>query len=349
MKEKYILQYGNLAGWPYKLAVGFRKRGIACYNALPIVKDALDLDRQFLYDIAVHDRRAPMVMRYFKKMLFLKRAVKECNFIHYHGDTILSVAHHLFEGKLLKALQIPMLMSFGGGDARIVSMARQKNKYFYRQPDEDRDRRIRKWLVSISKYIRFAATDCEMKEYVAPYFEKVFTFRQPVNLEEIRCQFPSKDSQCPVILHIPTEPWVKGTEYVKAAIERLRSEGLQFEFRLVRQLNQREVYEAITDCDIYIDDLRCGSHGVTAVETMAAGKPTITYIREDLIEKYPPDMPLVNANLDTIYPVLKELILNSDMRHEIGKKSRAYAEKYHALDVIVSDLLRIYREIGYHG
>lgn len=349
MKYKYILQYGSLAGWPHKLALGFRKRGIPCIHAMPLVKDALDLDRQFSYDIAVHKKKDCMVVRNAKKLLFLRKALQEYNLIHYHGDTIMSAAHHLFEGKLIDYRGIPMLMSFGGGDARIVSLARQRNKYFYRQPDEKRDRKIRKWLASLSKHISFVATDCEMEEYVKPYFEKVYTFRPPVNLDEIRCVYPSAHNNVPRVLHLPTEPWAKGTEYIEAAVDRLKVEGLSFEFIMIRQLTQKQVYDAIAGCDIYVDELRCGSHGVTAVETMASGKPTITYIREDLVDKYPPEMPLVNANPDTIYTVLKKLIQDGELRHEIGKRSRAYVEKYHALEVVVTDLLRIYREIGYRA
>jgi len=349
MSGKYILQYGNLAGWPYKIARRLRERGINSINATALVGDVFDLDRKLPYDDAVYSVNEQELIIYLKQIIFLGKMLLKCSLVHYHGSRILNFEHHLFEGRILKAMNIPMIISFGGGDARIVSMARARNPYFYRMPDEERDTRIRKWLSSISKYIRFAATDCEMKEYIEPYFEKVFIFRQPVSLEEMKCRFPDENNGCPVVMHIPTERWAKGTEYIESAIERLKAEGLSFEFRMIRQLTQKQVYEQMAECDIYVDELRCGSHGVTAVEAMASGKPTITYVRKDLIDKYPPDIPIVNANPDTIYSVLKKLILDAGLRHEIGKQSRAYVEKYHAIDVVVSDLLQIYREIGYQG
>lgn len=238
-----------------------------------------------------------------------------------------------------------MLMSFGGGDARIISEARSMNPYFYREPDEKRDEKIRKYLTSISKYVRFVATDCEMMSYVKPYFEKCFVFRQPVNLETIKFTVPNI-TRPPIILHTPTYTWAKGTKFVEKAVERLTGEGYQFEFRMKRQLTQAQMVAEIADCDIYVDELLCGSHGVTAVETMAAGKPTLTYIRPDLIPQYPEDMPIVNANPDTIYECLKELITNPVLRSDLSYRSRKYVEKYHDVRVVVNDLIAIYQEIG---
>ncbi|KKB08887.1 hypothetical protein VE26_02220 [Devosia chinhatensis] len=167
-----------------------------------------------------------------------------------------------------------------------------------------------------------------------------------MNLDLIQAKYPDEEAKIPVVLHIPTEPLVKGTEYLVAAVERLQKKGLQFKFELVRQLTQQQMYERISECDIYVDELRCGSHGVTAVETMAAGKPTITYIRPDLIDSYPPELPLVNANPDTIEKTLEELILDPQRRRSIGVASRKYVEKYHDADIVAAELLEMYNEIG---
>lgn len=241
---------------------------------------------------------------------------------------------------------VPMLLSFGGGDARPSKIANELNPYFYKPYNRKLDAIIRARYASWGCNIRFCATDPEMAGYAESYFDKVFTFRQPVNLDEIQLQIPSAENDCPRILHIPTEPKVKGTEQLLVAVENLKKKGLKFEFVLKRQLTQAQVYKEISNCDVYVDELRCGSHGVTAVETMAAGKPTITYIREDLLEKFPAELPLVNANLDTVEAVLEGLILDAASRADIGTRSRAYVEKYHDSSVVADDLIEIYDEIS---
>lgn len=347
--EKYILQYGSLAGWPYQVAEGLRAAGYNSLNVIQENSDVEDLDRQLPHHRALAHKSDGKVSKFIKRARFLGEVAEQCSLVHYHGGVILrSHWHHLIEGKLLAKKQIPMIMSFGGGDARIVSEARAKNPYFFRQPDEQRDERIRAYLKSISRYIRHVATDYEMMTYVEPYFEKCHLFRQPVNLQTIQFNEPRLDRP-PVILHTPTESWVKGTEYVIAAVEKLKAEGYKFEFRLKRQLTQTQMYEEMKACDVYIDELLCGSHGVTAVETMAAGKPTMTYIRPDLVSKYPAEMPLVNTNPDTLYDKLKELICEPTLRADLSYRSRQYVEKYHDVDVVVGDLIDIYKDIGFQS
>lgn len=347
--DKYILQYGSLAGWPYRVAEGLRRAGYKSMNVIQENSDVEDLDRQLPHHRALANKDDGKATKFAKRLMFLREVSQQSALVHYHGSVILrSHSHHLFEGPLLAKKNIPMVMSFGGGDARIVSEARLKNPYFYRVLDEGRDARIRSYLKSISRYIRHVATDPEMMEYVRPYFDKCYLFRQPVDLCTIPFNIPILD-RVPIVLHTPTESWVKGTNHVISAVERLKAEGYQFDFRLKRQLTQPQMYAEIAACDIYIDELLCGSHGVTAVEAMAAGKPTLTYIRPDLVSSFPEEMPLVNANPDTIYEKLKELIVAPDLRSSLSYRGRAYAEKYHDADVVARDLIEIYQDIGFQS
>lgn len=347
--EKYILQYGSLAGWPYRVAEGLRRAGYNSINVIQENTDVEDLDRQLPHDRILVNKNDSKVTKFIKRARFFREVLEQGSLVHYHGGVILrSHWHHLFEGKLLAKKQIPMIMSFGGSDARIISEARAKNPYFFLQPNELRDEQTRAYLKSISRYIRHVATDFEMMPYVEPYFEKCYLFRQPVNLRNIQFNEPRLDRP-PVILHIPTASLVKGTQYIIDTVEKLKAEGYKFEFRLKRQLTQTQMYEEIAMCDVYIDELLCGSHGVTAVETMAAGKPTLTYIRPDLVSKFPPEMPLVNANPDTLYGILKELICEPTLRADLSYRSRRYVEKYHDVDVVVGELMDIYKDIGFNS
>lgn len=350
LQTKPILQYGSLAAWPYWLAEALSTLGHASVNVIPEETDVHDLNRRLPYHEAISNASAPRALKWARRATFLASIPSRFSLVHYHGSHLLRGSlHHLIEGRYLDARNIPMLISFGGGDARIVEMARMRNPYFFRAPNPTRDEMIRTYLRSVSRYVRFAATDCEMAEYVAPYFERVFLFRQPVDIRRFEVNPPRVDRP-PVFLHVPTEPWVKGTEEIETAFENLRQQGLRFEFRKMRQLAQTDFYRELADCDVYVDELRCGSHGVTAVEAMAAGKPTITYIRPDLLDKYPYDMPLVSANPDSIEETLRQLIEDPQTRVRLAHESRQYVEKYHDSLVVARDMMDIYRQVGLgHG
>lgn len=357
--SKYVLHYGITGGWPYQYAKSLKRLGIASESVAPVNRecdyvglDGRKLKRQLPSDKFLLDQRDPLYVRLLKGIGFTLQVASSCSLVHYHGGPIIGGGLPL-DCQLFKSLRIPMIISWAGGDARIISLARKKNPYFYHLPgisDEERDRKVRRRLEKLSKYVRYVATDPEMAEYSELYFDKVFNLRQPIDLSEGQCIFPRQDTRTPVVMHIPTHPFAKGTHHIEAVVERLKSEGLHFEFRLLESnLTQKQVRERLLEADVYVDELLCGSYGMTAVESMSCGKPTIVYIREDLVDKYPKELPLVNANPDTIYTKLKELILDSRLRHEIGKKSRKYAEKYHSLEVIGHKLVEIYREIGWEG
>jgi glycosyltransferase involved in cell wall biosynthesis len=347
VETKPILQYGSLAAWPYWLAEALTSIGHPSLNVIPEETDVHDLDRRLPFHEAICSKSTPRLWKIASRAAFLAKVPSRFSLVHYHGSHLLrDTQHHLVEGRYLAARGVPMLVTFGGGDARIVELARARNPYFYRKADPARDDGIRRYLRSISRYIRYAATDCEMAEYVAPYFSEVFTYRQPVDVTRFTAT-PLDIDRPPIFLHVPTEPEVKGTSHVLEAVQRLKAEGLDFEFRMLRRLTQAEFYREMASCDVYVDELRCGSHGVTAVEAMASGKPTVTYIRPDLVGKYPPDMPLISANPDTIYDVMRRLVHEPQMRREVGIASRRYAEKYHAAPVVAEDMLAVYRHIGH--
>lgn len=346
--NKMVLQYGNLGGIPYRYARALEIVGIKSVNYIPLKKekDFTEMKRNLPYDNYVcKEEDKKNVQRLKKLIFFLKNAISDYALIHYYSCSILPYS---LDYKIFKVLNKPMIVSFGGTDVRIESIAKKNNPYFYQMPYSAGEEKIRKNLIRISKYIKYAAAaDYELREYIEPYFEKIFILPQPINTDIYKSNPPLRSNKKPVLFHIPTYKEYKGTKYIVSATERLKNEGFKFEFRLFEpRSTQEEVRKEMSKCDIIIDQIRGGAHGITCVEAMSLGKPVIEYIREDLIYKYPSDLPIVNANPDTIYDKLKMLIKDAELRHEIGIKSRKYVEKYHSLGVIGPRLLEIYREIG---
>jgi glycosyltransferase involved in cell wall biosynthesis len=339
-----------MAGLPYYYALSLRNIGVHSVSVKPMEEemggypDGVTLDRKLPSDKTLTNAKQNRLIRILKRSGFLFSNINNFKLIHYYSGTILP---EYIDLKLFQLLGKPMIISWAGGDARITKIARGNNPYFYRPANDPRDKETEKRLAHISKYVHFVATDPEMAEYSVPFFEKVFNLKQPVNLNECICRYPLVNQSIPLIYHIPTHSGVKGTNYIVSAIDRLRSEGLSFEFKLLEaKFSQKEMRVKLSEPDIYVDELLCGSYGVTAIEAMGSGKPTITYIREDLVDKFPKELPLVNANPDTIYQRLRELIKDAELRQEIGRRSREYVEKYHSLEAVGPELLKIYREIG---
>ncbi len=346
-RNKFILQFGNLAGWPFLIAKELRKRGIPSKNIIRWYSDVHDLKRDLPFDEVISKPNSNIFFKAKEILSFIYRIAEECSIIHYHGTNILfRETHHLFEGPLFRKSKIPMIITFGGGDARFYKISNQLNQYFYRNNNFFHDLRIKMRYKSWSKNIKFCATSEEMFPHAEPYFDKVYIFRQPIDLNRIEASIPNNEIEKPIILHTPTEPLIKGTKHVIKAIENLKKRGLNFEFRIKRKMTQKETQEEISKCDIYIDELLGGGYGVSAIESMAFGKPTISWIMESLKETSPKDLPIVVANPNSLEHKLTELILDANKRREIGKLSRNYVEKHHCIKKVSSDLIKMYEEIS---
>ncbi|GIQ65498.1 hypothetical protein PACILC2_40660 [Paenibacillus cisolokensis] len=237
-----------------------------------------------------------------------------------------------------------MIMHHWGNDVRFHEQARENNPYVY-TGDSPANEVMHDRLVQISRYVDEAIVqDYEVYPYVERYYKKVHVVPIAIDLEPFTPVFPKKDVRRPLILHAPTNPDFKGTLVIEAAIKQLEK-SYDFQYLRIEKMNHEEAVKLFSEADIIVDQIRCGSHGLFSVEAMACGKPVIAYIRDDLALKFPPELPIVNANPDNVADRIKFLLENPETRSELGMRGRAYAEKYHDKKVVVDTLERIYEQL----
>jgi len=278
--------------------------------------------------------------RIFRMSQFFLNSILKYNVFHfYFGNTLLPRYYDL---PILKRMNKKMVMQYLGSDIRQKSIAERKNKFLQVKVKDEKE--IRHRISTVAKYIKTAIVDYELQEYIQGYFEKIVIMRAALNIQDYRPAIPSLYKKIPLIVHAPSDKRIKGTEYVLQAIDKLKEE-YDFKFKLVRGLNHEEAKNIYEKADIIVDQLLGGSHGVFSIEAMALGKPVICYIREDLKDKYPKDLPIISANPDTIYSVLKILIEDAKLRHELGEKGRVYVEKYHDARKIAGELIKVYESL----
>jgi hypothetical protein len=140
---------------------------------------------------------------------------------------------------------------------------------------------------------------------------------------------------------------LKGTGAVIAAIDRLRAEGVPVRLEFVTDLPNTEVRFIQAQADVIVDQLNYGRYGATAREGMMLGKPTVScLIKDEPTEKDRlqsiEECPLVHANEDTVYDVLKKLLSDEALRRRIGADSRAFAMKWHSADACAERFERVY-------
>jgi hypothetical protein len=143
---------------------------------------------------------------------------------------------------------------------------------------------------------------------------------------------------------------IKGTGAVFAAVDRLRAEGLKVRLEFVSDMPSTQVRYIQCQADVVVDQLNYGRYGANAREAMMLGKPTICFIDPRQPDGVPPspalaECPLVSANEETVYEVLKDLLHSPEKRRQIGAASRAYAMKWHSADACAERLEEVYDRI----
>lgn len=143
---------------------------------------------------------------------------------------------------------------------------------------------------------------------------------------------------------------IKGTSSIVDAVERLRSEGLPVRMIFITNMKNRNIRYIQAQADIVVDQLNIGRYGATSRESMMLGKPTICYINPAEPEGYDTLMsikecPLISANEETVYNILRELVINKEKRINIGQASRKYALKWHSSDACAERYEQVYDQI----
>jgi hypothetical protein len=145
------------------------------------------------------------------------------------------------------------------------------------------------------------------------------------------------------LVHAPTNRAIKGSDRIEAAVRSLRANGLELELVTVENRPHREALEICATCDLAIDQILVGAYGQFAVECMALGKPTVCYIRPELLAEYPSDCPILSASPRDIESVLASTLAAQPSWEDIGRAGRRYVEAVHDARKVAAAAVAGYR------
>ncbi len=155
---------------------------------------------------------------------------------------------------------------------------------------------------------------------------------------------PPTDRERPVVVHAPSSRAKKGTEHVIAACAEL-----PVELDLVEGLHHDEARRRYEAADIVVDQLNAGWYGLFAIESMALGKPVVTFLHDEAVrrteEAFGARVPIVSATKETLVERLRPLVDSPGLRREVGAASRAYVEQVHDVERIADRLLDLYARL----
>lgn len=363
----------NIAGNPGALVRAERKLGIDSYGVeLVSSKYVFEIDETLFEPLTTASQRE------MRRWGLVMRAIRRFDIVHFNfGQSILmgqvypdetvsgSLRHkatawywrHVWMADLplLKLLGKGIVMTYQGDDARqgdecrrrfAITAANYVDADYY-NPITDAWKRK-----AISKVARYADRIYALNPDLLQVLPSQARFLPYANVDPREWTPPQPtDNSVPVVVHAPTHRGVKGTEFILQAVRRLHSEGIQFKFKLIENLPHAEVRRLYEQADVLVDQLLLGWYGGLAVEFMALQKPVICYMRDEDLLFLPPlmraELPVVNANPMNIYQVLRDTLKHRNQLPEIGRRSRAYVERWHDPVQIAQELVREYHAIAH--
>jgi hypothetical protein len=161
-----------------------------------------------------------------------------------------------------------------------------------------------------------------------------FVFRFPVKRLLQRAR--TARNERPLIIHAPTDRAVKGTACVLAAVERLREQGLAFDFELIEGRDNAYVLSRLVEADVVIDQPgtwigRLGAEALAASCAVVGGN-----LHE--FEAYPEPSPVLDFPPDAaeLASRLGRLIRDSSYRGHLMARSFDYWQKNYSYERFVA-------------
>jgi glycosyltransferase involved in cell wall biosynthesis len=255
---------------------------------------------------------------------------------------------------ILKLFGKRVVMTYCGSDIRLIDIETTRNpyagllKFGLNDPRFDPRKKLqmrwhRLWVDQVIAPRNLYASACAV--FPKAEVEKDLWLHNTMDVHAYAPPaFETKD--VPLLVHAPSKPGIKGTEYVKVAIEELRRRGMRFEFLLLEDRPHAEVQRILRDdADIVLDQFLLGGFGTFAVEGMYYGKPVVGYLIESVRAEHYPDCPIANATIDDLADKLGWLIANPKERMRIGREGREFVERHFDRDKVGHQVLELYRRV----
>lgn len=136
----------------------------------------------------------------------------------------------------------------------------------------------------------------------------------------------------PVVVHVPSQSTVKGTQLVRPAMAGLHGDGV-VEYREITGVPSARMPETYAAADIVLDQFRLGSYGVAACEAMAAGRVVVGHVTEEVRRivrcQTGSELPVVEATPETVAAVVADLVADPERSRVIGQAGAAFVSAVH--------------------
>ena len=257
----------------------------------------------------------------------LSRAARGFVYVSAEGFINSAFDHRNYEFAFLKRRGLRVVCYFTGNDIRSPQLMKQLEletgrpnlgtylgnlNPVFASPGYDASKRLIAQAADQFADVIFNA-DTDQRSYLTSPVHPFQYFHD--DAEVVRSFEKFDDYQKPIVVHAPSSPILKGTPLVRAAIELLQREGLEFEYVELSGVPHEQVRLALERAHIVLNQFYSYVPGVFGIEAMAAGCAMMVSADERLEPQLPTgtnDAWVVTEHHEIAHR-LRELILDRDL------------------------------------
>jgi len=233
--------------------------------------------------------------------------------------------------RLLHGLGRRIVVTFQGSDARQARVGGALVKAVPERHTPELDAARRR---TIAAFDRYADAIFFLNPDLAEVLPERASFLPYASVDPDEWTVSPEDPEGPpLVVHAPSDPRVKGTDHVVAAISRLEAEGVLLRFELLHGISREAVRSTLARSAIVVDQLNAGWYGGLAVEAMALGKPVVAALdllgHPSLALEFRDEVPVVHASAETLADRLRQLLSSVEERRRLSSAGRSFVERWH--------------------
>lgn len=147
------------------------------------------------------------------------------------------------------------------------------------------------------------------------------------------------------IVHATNHPGIEGSRHIRRAVEALSAKGHAIELVELNGVTHDRVLAELADADLTIGKMKMGYYANAQIESMAAGVPAITFVRDEFMTDELRASGFIFATLDTLEGVLEHFLTRPAALAEKRAQARDSILRLHDNAVIAREYLAVYQRL----
>lgn len=150
-----------------------------------------------------------------------------------------------------------------------------------------------------------------------------------------------KMSEPPVVLHAPSRPEIKGTDFIYDVFSELKYHGLQV--MVIKDMTFNMLIQYRKRATIFFDQVKVGFYGNSAIEAMQYGIPVAAWIRPEAM-KHIDGCPVISEDKNA-HRYAEKILNLLDSLKAISLQTKAWCDAVHSYQAVAKRMEEIYNAI----